>query len=276
MGRVILPCGNDATTPYCFSSLGIHVYTIEELCYVLKENAFLMDSDIIDKKMVNWIDTECGLKDLATALYPLVHKKGTVSSYVITILEYVGYYDNQALKEVEKMLKQSANLTAYEKMKARMDYMVESNRYAEAIHGYDRLLSKLPEMEQELRANIIYNQGVALTRLFLFERAAGCFKRAYDLSLDKETLIAFLGAKRMSLGDGEYLNFVAEQTEFYEDSLELEHRIENYSQLFETSPEKYEITKLEKWKEENAVRYYEEVDKIINGLKLGYRKSVEE
>lgn len=272
MGRAILLCGEDARTPYRFVSPDVQVYTIEELCYVLKENAFLLENDILDKRLADWIGGECGLKELAAQLYPLVNQRGTVSAFVLTILEYVGNYDRPALQEVEHLLKQGANLSTYEKYKSRVDYMAGKGRFMEAAAEYEALLNSLPEAEKDLRARILHNKGVAYANMFLFEDAADCFWKSYELCPEQETFTEYLAAKRMQQSDEEYVSFVAELPEAYEISLELEKCVEALRRSWENHIDKKRLEQMKQWKADGeSSRYYEEIDRAVQGLKHSYR-----
>ena len=78
--------------------LDIRVYSMEELCYCLKENAFLLDLSIMNDKLVDWIGEECKVWELAKQLYPMVHKQGSLSVFVVTILQYVGMYRKKSCR----------------------------------------------------------------------------------------------------------------------------------------------------------------------------------
>ncbi|MBQ7359116.1 MAG: hypothetical protein IJW63_03355 [Lachnospiraceae bacterium] len=275
MGRVLLLCGHDATTPYRFQNPDIYVYCVEELCFVLKQNAFLLDADIMNKTLVSWLDQECGLHDLANELYPMIHKKGTVSAFVLTILEYVGIYDEEELREVEELLKQGANLSAYEKYKTRVDRMVASGRYANAIEEYDKLLETLPDMETEIRAKVLHNKAVALANLFLFDKSAKFFKESFDMYPLPETLVEYLASMRMLLSEDDYLAFVAGIPEAYEESLELEHKVEELALGWEQHIERQRLNQMQEWKQSGErSKYYQEADRVLQALKHSYRYSI--
>ena len=124
--------GNYASCAYCFEGLNLKVYCIEELCYCLKENAFLLDRDIMSDRLVDWLRQECGLPDLAADLYTMVHKKGSLSAFVCRILEYTGFYNKTVVRDVEQTLKKGAGLNIIEKRKMRIDYLVEQKKYLSA------------------------------------------------------------------------------------------------------------------------------------------------
>lgn len=275
MGRVLLLCGHDAKTPYRFTNPDVYVYCVEELCYMLKQNAFLLDADIMNKTLVQWLDQECGLPDLANTLYPMIHKKGTVSAFVLTILEYVGIYGAEQLKEVEELLKQGANLSVYEKYKTRVDRMVTSGRYADAIEEYDKLLEQLPDIELEIRAKVIHNKAVALAQLFLFDKAAKFFKESYDMYPLPETLIEYLAAMRLLLSEDDYLAHVADLPEAYEESLELERRVEALKENWQQQIECQKLVQMQEWKRNGErPKYYQEADRVLQALKHSYRYSI--
>lgn len=275
MGKVLLCTGEYAKIPYVFESLGIRVYSAEELCYVLKENAFLLDREIVDKRLVRWIDESLKLQELANALYPMLRQKTSVGAFAGIILQYVKFYDLETIRQTEEVYKRGANLSGYEKLKTRVDYMVSNGKYAPALLEYDVLLEQLPEGEKELTARIIHNKGVALTGLFLFEEAAEQFRRSYDILPDQETLIEYLAAKRMSMEEGEYISFAAGFPEYYEETLELEKRVEGLRSQWETAEQKQYLDMRLAWKQEgNVVRYYVETDKKVQDLKNRYRESV--
>ena len=127
--RISICVGNYAKTPYCIPGLEISVFCVEELCYCMKENAFLLDISVMNDELMEWLDKECGLRDLMRSLYPLVHKKGSLSSFVVTIMRYVGLYEEDIILETEKVLKQGAGLSNIEKRKNQIDLLVKKKKY---------------------------------------------------------------------------------------------------------------------------------------------------
>ncbi len=272
MGRVILCTGKYASTPYQFENIGIKVYSVEELCYVLKENAFLLDREIINKKLVRWIDECLGLPELAGALYPLLHQRTSVGAFAGIILHYVKFYDRETIRNIEEIYRKSANLNVYEKLKTRVDYMVSNNRFAMAIIEYDALLKELPQQNEEMYGKVLHNKAIAMCGLFLFEEAAEVFLQAYTRYPIQETLIAYLAAKRLSMEESDYITFAAGFPDYYEETLELEKRVEELREQWVTSNEKAYLDMRISWKENaNIVKYYDETEKKVQELKNNYR-----
>lgn len=275
MGRVLLETGEYAKIPYYFENPEIRVFSVEELCYVLKENAFLLDREIINKKLIRWIDEVVKLPDLAASLYPFLHQKTSVGAFVGIILQYVGLYDEKTIRRIEELYNKSTNLNIYEKFKTRVDYMAAGGRFLPAILEYDVLLDRLPEEETSLRAKVLHNKGVALCGLFIFEEAAVQFQASYDLSGEEETLLALLAAKRLCMEEGDYISYAAGFPEYYDTTLALEKRVEKLRADWEESAGKQYLDERENLRQDGYMtRYYEETDSKILELKNRYRKNI--
>ncbi|MBQ4536477.1 MAG: tetratricopeptide repeat protein [Lachnospiraceae bacterium] len=283
--RASICVGEYSTTPYFIAGLEIPVYCMEELCYCIKENAFLMDTGIMNDGLVDWIGSKCGLKELAKQLHPLVHRKGSLSVFVSMIMEYTGLYETAVIRNVEQVLKQGAGLSGIEKRKSQIDYLVGRKKYLSALNGYDALLSKWREMEQEgkplpavgVLSAIWHNKGVALAGMMNYERAAECFYKAYELEQNAEYYVAFLAAKRMSLSDEEYISFVADRSEGYEHTLQLEKTMEQLQKSWEEQADYQRLKERSKWRFGlEKQRYYNENDRLTEAFKECYREYVSE
>lgn len=280
--KASLCVGEYCENPYNIESLELKVYCMEELSYCLKENAFLLDLSLMNDKLLDWIGEECRVRDLAKQLYPMVHKQGSLSVFVVTILQYVGMYDPEEISQVEQVLKQGAGLSNMEKRKSQIDYMVEKRKYAAAIRGYDLLLETWSDLEKEgkelpagkVRAAILHNKGVALTGLMLYDKAAYYFREAWQTDPDREHLDAYLAAKRMELPEDEYVAFAAQNPENYTESLELEKRIEQFEREWEQQPEYRQLKLRGEWRTGDRVKYDAENERLTQALKNSYRTSV--
>lgn len=280
--KVCVCVGSYAKTPYCLDGLDIRVYSMEELCYALCENAFLLDSGIMSDQLLKFIGQDCGLKDLEAELYPLVHEKGSLSAFVTMILEYVGYYDTAQIQQVEQTLKNGAGRSVLEKRKGRIDYLVEKKKYTAAVREYDSLLNSWEEAGsrgetpgKELKASLLHNKGVALAGLMRYEEAAECFRTAWQTDGNADSLTAYLAAMRMELGESEYISFVAELPECFNASLALEKKMESLNQAWEEDPEHLRLKEREKLRlDGNIEEYEEENNKVFLAMKSGYRSMV--
>lgn len=276
--KVSLCVGNYASHPYCFEGLNLRVYCAEELCFCLKENAFLLDTDIMADRLLEWLERECGLTQLSRELYVLVHKKGSLSSFVCRILEYVGFYDQDTIRSVEQTLKRGAGLNVLEKRKLRIDHLVEKKKFQAAVAEYDALLSAWEESSERgekpgagLYAGLLHNKGAALAGMMRYKEAAQNFKEAYEADGNSQSLICYLAAKRMELSDSDYVDFAAGLPECYEISLELEKKVEQLNVQWEQETDYLRLMQRKALREEDERSYLEENRRVVQALKEGYR-----
>lgn len=278
--RVSVCVGEYAKTPYQIPGVGMNVFCMEELCCCMKENAFLLDLSLLNDELLDWIERECGLRELAGALHSLVHKQGSLSGFVTAILRYVGFYDEDAIDETERVLKQGAGLSGIERRKSQIDYLVRKKKYKTALAEYDRLLQKWQEQERQgdilpaasSLAKIWHNKGVAFTGLMLYERAAECFLRACELAGEEEDYVAYLAAERMLLSEKEYVAFVAEHGDMYRHTLTLEKRLEQFTREWEMQPDYLRLYNRREFRNNGEQqRYYEDSERLTQALKDSYR-----
>lgn len=279
MSRMIMAAGSYAKTPYFFEKTYVNLYSLEELCYCLVENAELLDQEIVSEKLARWLDEQCMLPQLAHALFALVNQKGSPNAYVGTILEYAGIYSAETVSQIETVIRDNAGLNPYEKQKAKADYMLQNKRYIVALERYEELLSNLPEGEKELRGRALHNMGVANAKLFLFDRAQEKFMEAYQTNGSMESLKQFLAARRLQDNDRDYVNYIAENPDLHELSMQVERMMEQAAEQFDATQEYRMLFTLRVCKEEGSdtagdVAYYDEIEKLTNMLKDAYRESV--
>ena len=261
MSRPILCIGTYAKEPYNIERIGRNVYCIEELCYCLVQNAFLLDEESFDRELYDWIDRECSLTRLADELRGMAAKRCSMASIAGTILDYVGYNSKEEVDRTEEILRENAGMDIYKKRLARAEF----------------LMNNTPDIDRVLRARIEHNEGVMYAKLFLFDMAAKMFARAYEHDHNYESYLQYLSAVRMGLTDKEYISFIAENEDAYEASLELEKRMNEASELYAAGEENLMLKSLLVYKAEGKMHeYYEKVGSLTEELKEDYRFIVKE
>jgi len=277
MGRVILCLGNRAQRPYFLKKAGISVYTVEELCYCIKEHTFLMDEDVVCQELADWLHRECGLADLADRLRGLLKKKASDSEFLMAVLEYTGYYPKKETERIRQFLRAGAGLGEYERRKNMADYLADSGRYERAMEQYHWLLHDIPKEDRAFRARLCRNMGCVSSRLFLFEQAASYFYEAWNLSDERENFLQFLAAKRLYMDEKEYVDFITEEyKESYDTSMELEKRIEQSLERWKECDRAKELERLRLEGEEHPEDYTDVLEDIAEQMKEKYRSMVKE
>ena len=87
MGSLILCHEKKAKQPYEIARIHKKIYTIEELCYYLSNNLYLIDYTIVNKQLCEWIMEELEMDVLARELRACIKKNGSVEQFVLLILK---------------------------------------------------------------------------------------------------------------------------------------------------------------------------------------------
>ncbi len=226
MGRALLSLGKVAKAPYIIRKLDIAIYTPEELCYCIRENTLLFDGKMDFMELANWLGSECSLADLRDELFGLMKKKAETGDLLIAILEYVEFYPEGEIRRIAGFLRSEEGLDEYGRQKKSADYLAGSGKYELALEQYGMMLA-IKDLSQEQRATIYHNMGCICGRMFSFEQAAKLYQTAYELSGDREDMIEYLSAKRLSMDEKEYVDFLARHLDEYHGlSEELERKVE--------------------------------------------------
>ena len=270
--NVILCTGRLADIPYHFAKIEKDIYSVEELCYVLMQNAFLMDTDSFELLLAEWLKKECALAKLSEQLADMIRRRCSAEAIVSMILRYVNYCPEEEIKETEEILRNNSGLNLYEKKLTRANYLMENLRYAQAFEEFDEVLAMLPLAETELKAQILHNKGVMYANLFVFEEAAELFDQAYQLSENRMTFQCALAARRMSMTDEEYVDYIAMLPGAYNDSLLLEQRMNDATKLYELSADRHRLHTISVYKaESNMQEYYERTKELTEEIRDRYR-----
>ena len=86
-GSLILCHSKRAKRPYEISRVHMRIYTIEELCYYLCNNLYLIDYTIMNRRLCDWLEDELGLAKMAEDLRRDLDQNATLEEFVLTILK---------------------------------------------------------------------------------------------------------------------------------------------------------------------------------------------
>ncbi len=233
MGELILCNQNMAAFPYYVEEAAIGVYSLEELSYYICHNVYLLRSDFMNEDLCNWLERELKLKDAADALREIVRKGGTLSEFVTCLLSQSGYCDRMQIAQIAQQIAELEHKSEYECSKIRADRYVTNGRYAAAIAAYRTLLANQAAENPILVGNVWHNMGKAYTGLFRFREAADCYRKAYGLNENPESLRECLYAYRCLHDDDGFKNTAAECGMTAEEAAEAAHRLSELSRMDE-------------------------------------------
>ena len=104
MSTVILCSGNYAKTPYYIAEEDLHLYSVEELCYYLYKNAFMLQEDFFGDALLSWISQELGLSQWADALKEHRGKEDVLFHSIEYLFLMTGYFGRDECEKVHRIL----------------------------------------------------------------------------------------------------------------------------------------------------------------------------
>ena len=187
----------------------------------------------MNEDLCNWLERELKLKDAADALREIVRKGGTLSEFVTCLLSQSGYCDRMQIAQIAQQIAELEHKSEYECSKIRADRYVTNGRYAAAVSAYRALLADQEAENPILVGNVWHNMGKAYTGLFRFREAADCYRKAYGLNENPESLRECLYAYRCLHDDDGFKNTAAECGMTAEEATEAAHRLSELSRTEE-------------------------------------------
>ena len=128
MGSLVLCHDKHAAHPYEITRIHCKIFTIEELCYYLCNNLYLIDYTIMNEQLCAWLDEELGMNDLAGMLRDVIRMHGTVEKFVLTILKYSKIYRDPEMIRIQNVLERLKNHKDIERQKYKADNLKSGKR----------------------------------------------------------------------------------------------------------------------------------------------------
>ena len=250
MGNLILCHDRRAVHPYEITRIHGRIFTIEELCYYLCNNLYLIDYTIMNDQLCSWLDEELGMEQLASDLRDVIRLRGSVEKFVITILKASKIYREPEMIRIQNVLEHLKNQKDIERQKYKGDNLLESGEVEEAILVYQAILNqdKDESVDDQFYGGVYAGLGPGYGRLVLYQEAARMYDRAYQLTGDKSLIKPYLYASYKYMSLEEYHILITKQDEYMEINAQMRREIDEIKKELpdETGPEY-----LEKWKRQH-------------------------
>ena len=89
-----------ANKPFYIDRVSLRIYSVEELCYIITENAELIEKDIFSRDLAIWLEGECGARELAAEIIKLITSDARLVQFVKVILECAPYISDEEKNEM--------------------------------------------------------------------------------------------------------------------------------------------------------------------------------
>lgn len=249
MGSLILCHHKRAKHPYEIGRVHLRIYTIEELCYYVCNNLYLIDHTIMNRQLCKWISEELELKDLAEELGDELSRNCTEELFVLTLLRGSYIYAQSEINKVQLILESLHDQREVEKKKFKADSLLESGEYSSAVLVYQAIINDPwdDSVAKDFYGRVYGCLGTAYGRLFLYKEAADAYKEAYDLCEDPDMLKAYLYCCYRAYGGLEYTKMLSGNPLYLSMASLIKEDLKRIRR--ETDPEVPE-GQLEQWKNE--------------------------
>ncbi|OUP63553.1 hypothetical protein B5F13_10155 [Drancourtella sp. An177] len=246
MGSLILCRKKKAEQPYEITRIHRKIYTIEELCYYLCNNLYLIDYTIMNEKICEWLYLELDMKDLAKELLELMQRHGTIEQFVLKILGYAKIYTKQEMEHIQNVLDRLKNQKEIERRKYKADNLLESGECEAAILVYLSILQEKRDETMERFYGKVYGcLGAAYGREFLYKESAAMYEQAYKICGDETMLRAYLYACSRYMKEEDYQDLILTNEMYLSAAEEIENKENETEREQKSSGDR---TLLEKWK----------------------------
>lgn len=276
MGELLLCNESIAAMPFYLEGVSINVYSIEELDYYIMNNTFLLDKSFMSRELCAWIENQAKLPKLAGHLRMIISTNGRLSAFVDEILRSTGYCSASERKQIHDTLSGLEEKSAFECSKLRADRLMENEKYLSSIFEYNRLLAseEAKTADSVLCGNIYNNLATAYARLFLFETAAGLYRKAYTLNKNRKSLWSCLYAYKCIGDDIHFKQIVNEYGLSDEEISSLENVLDGFYSGSGNSETDEQIEQLKNLREKDKTAYNDKISDIILRYKEEYRSHV--
>ena len=263
--------GKIAVKGYEPEHMGRKLYSVEELCFFLQENAYLLDESFLKEELGSWLEEECELKELGEELKRGAKKKIPLKNWVGILFDYTGFFEPEEVQEILRIIALGEKSSIYEKRKAGADALVKKGYYRAALEKYRDILRILPDQEEQIKGHLLHGCGVCLANMFYYHQAGEVFLKAYEITKRTESYSQYLWTRRLAVNQGEYLDFLREHREVYEESLEMEEILDGLKEKWKESEKSLLLEKIRRKKENYDVAAYQELLKEqVEELKESY------
>ena len=278
MGKLIQCSSIIAKKPYLFRLTKTNVYSIEEVCYYIRNNIYMMQEEVFDREFALWLRSELHMDQVADKLERLIDDHHNIKDIVVTLCCSCDYYEEQEINELIRIMDQIDRLPGYARRKKKGDNYLLCQSYEKAIEEYEKIFEsdEILQAGTSVYGNIFHNMAVAFVNMGEFQKASELFLQAYEKNNKEESLASCLYCLRFSK-DVESFKRVVNDLKISE---EQQGRWEKeFQEAMEQALKSKQVSQIEKLRgllDSGAVEeYYDKVHTHIIEWKNEYRKQIE-
>lgn len=220
MSRVFWCVGEKSNQPLWMEAFQVSVYSLEELCYLIRKKTNLVDLTLMRQDVLDFM--EHALKLNVSQLRECVANGCSLSEYCRKLLD-VGacMVSEEEWKKIRDILAENEEMTPFESRLRRADDRFAQKQYFAAFQAYGALATQTGDREQ--KALLYGRMAKAAFYLFQYRVASAFFEKSDSLSNDPDMKIGHFLCERYLMSRQEYIAYTTKSPEDYALSLRVEH-----------------------------------------------------
>lgn len=259
------------TSPYFIEELGIHIYSSQELCYVIFNHPLLVMENFVNSGLAEFLRSELRMPFLAERVEKWIDGRGPSDELLFLILQECGYYSPQEQARYRQLVTNLRKISVDEYAKRRADYYYSLGLFGQAMSMYEKILEtgKEKHLSGEFKSKIWNNIAACYSKLFCYQKAMYAYDCAWNEKADKSYL------KRMY-----FLTLMEPELELKERYKELIAKEDTCSWNVEAQgcldevAGSADVIRLQQLFEKDPIKRISGASEIINEWKGRYRKMI--
>lgn len=259
------------TTPFYIEELGIHLYSSQELCYVIYHHPLLVMENFVDSRLTGFIRSQLRMPFLAERLEKWLEGRGTSDELLFLILQECFYCSPQEQTRYRQEVTVLRKLPEEEYQKRRADYFYGRKLYGKAMSIYEKILEsgKEKNLTGAFKGKIWNNIAACYTKLFCYQKAMHAYDCAYceDAGPDylKEMFFLTLMEPEIEIKE-KYQQLMSSELK--------EKWLEEASRVKAEAGQDGAVMRILQLFEKDSVKRTAGASEILNQWKLEYRKMI--
>lgn len=277
MGKLIQCSSRLAKKPYYFRLTDTNVYSIEEVCYYIRHNIYMMQEEIFNYDFAVWLRDELGMEDTARKMENMICDNNNLKDIVVTLCCSCDYYDEREIHELIKIMDETQNLPLRKRQKIKADNYLRCGSYEKAVEEYEHILKSDDMLTADIfeYGGVYHNMGVAYANLGDFSKAETSFSNAYEKSKNKESLKQYIFCLLLSEETDKYELVCREYSITEEERDAVKKDFQEADRISSVSKAVSRISRLrDTLKSGYLEEYYDKVEGYIRRWKDEYREEI--
>lgn len=277
MGKLIQCSSRLAKRPYYFHLTDTRVYSIEEVCYYMHKNIYIMQGEVFDPGFALWLRDELDMPETADKMENMIKNHADLKDIVVTLCCSCDYYDEAEINQMIQIMEDTDHLPARDKLKIQADNELRCEHYERAAGIYQAIL-RSDDMLQASPSEygpVYHNIGVAYGCLGEYHKAAESFLHAYEKNQQEESLKSYLFALHLA-GKDEAWKEAAERLDVQEEQIiHLEAEYNEIRKRCSVSRKVRQVKRLRYLAGSGKLsEYYDKIGRNIQEWKEEYRSEI--